>query len=936
MRKNITKLLSVFLCIATVVAYSVPALAATETGTSGAAQVTDEQATDKEATKADTKSDSEVSSEKNSAAKADAVAESSTEESSAKSSTSSDNEVAAASDTTEDSDDANTTWSAGATDADKITCSLDEDGVMTVSGTGAMKDYAETEGDDTTFAPWNSCKSKITSVTFGEGITKIGKNTFNNCVNLTKIEIPSSDNSIEISEYAFYKCTSLKSVDLPSNVASLGYATFGDCESLETVTIHNDSITLANSVFLNITGAITIKCNPDSTASTYAKEQSITRECISDHEWKSEFETDKEANPFEDGQKSRHCKNCDAKTDVQAIPKTGSASGTFSCRGKTFTYTVDSTGLLTVSGTGDLDRTSTTPYPWESYQKYITKLVLKSGIQAICGFRYYENLKEIELPDTATNLYAMAFEGCSKLEQVTIPNSVNYVQTCAFHNCSNLKDVTVLNDDVSLDFNVFKGCSADLIIHCNPDSAAWNYAANKSYNYKRQCLKHTYGTYEIDSQATSDKEGSMHRTCQIEGCGYVETKTLPKGSHTETCGNLTWTLHSDGLLEIEGTGAMTYEDNNAPWLEAGYKDDIKKVEIENGITNIAVGAFYDCQKLVSISIPETVTSIDEAAFERCISLVDVTLPSSLTTIAKYAFSSCSSLEKITIPDSVTGIGESAFENASDLKEITIPDSVTEIGENAFNDDNDLLIICNPDSAAATYAKENNLDTKCITHTWSEDYTVDKEATCTEAGSESQHCIVCGASNSDTAKTIDPLGHKWSEEYTVDKEATCTETGSESQHCAVCGESNPDTVKSIKATGHTWKTYTQKAGYLKNGTTYSYCAKCGTKKNVKTLAGYSKYIVKKLKVKKGKKSFKVSWSKASKSNQKVISGYQIRYSKKSSMASSKYVKVGKTSKGKTIKNLSKKKKYYVQVRNYMTKGGKTYYSKWSAKKTVKTK
>ena len=83
-----------------------------------------------------------------------------------------------------------------------------------------------------------------------------------------------------------------------------------------------------------------------------------------------------------------------------------------------------------------------------------------------------------------------------------------------------------------------------------------------------------------------------------------------------------------------------------------------------------------------------------------------------------------------------------------------------------------------------------------------------------------------------------------------------------------------------------------------------------------------------------KGFKVTWVKSTSAN---ASGYQIRYSTKSSMASAKSVKVkGYSSTSKSITGLKAKKKYYVQVRTYKTVGGKTYYSAWSAKKAITTK
>ena len=84
--------------------------------------------------------------------------------------------------------------------------------------------------------------------------------------------------------------------------------------------------------------------------------------------------------------------------------------------------------------------------------------------------------------------------------------------------------------------------------------------------------------------------------------------------------------------------------------------------------------------------------------------------------------------------------------------------------------------------------------------------------------------------------------------------------------------------------------------------------------------------------KAKKAFTVKWKKKS-----GVAGYQVRYSLKSSMKGAKTVTVksAKTT-SKKVKKLKKKKKYYVQVRTYKVVNGKTYWSGWSAKKSVKTK
>jgi len=93
-----------------------------------------------------------------------------------------------------------------------------------------------------------------------------------------------------------------------------------------------------------------------------------------------------------------------------------------------------------------------------------------------------------------------------------------------------------------------------------------------------------------------------------------------------------------------------------------------------------------------------------------------------------------------------------------------------------------------------------------------------------------------------------------------------------------------------------------------------------------------------KINKAKKGFTVKWKKqTAKMPKNRITGYQIRYSLKSSMKSAKTIKVkGYKASSKKISKLKSRKKYYVQIRTYMKVGGKTYYSGWSKKRSVKTK
>lgn len=105
--------------------------------------------------------------------------------------------------------------------------------------------------------------------------------------------------------------------------------------------------------------------------------------------------------------------------------------------------------------------------------------------------------------------------------------------------------------------------------------------------------------------------------------------------------------------------------------------------IPEGTKGIALGAFFGCQNLKSVTVPSSITVIGESAFVYCDSLESIEFLGNLTTIGMGAFMECSSLTSISIPNTVTTIEGSAFMFCSGLESVTIPDSVTSVGNDAF-------------------------------------------------------------------------------------------------------------------------------------------------------------------------------------------------------------------------------------------------------------
>ena len=95
---------------------------------------------------------------------------------------------------------------------------LDEDGVLTISGSGAIEEHAFSDRDD------------VKKVIISKGISGIGDCTFYGCSSLSSIKI--SEGVTSIGGWAFYECSSLNSISIPEGVTSIGDSAFYECSSL--------------------------------------------------------------------------------------------------------------------------------------------------------------------------------------------------------------------------------------------------------------------------------------------------------------------------------------------------------------------------------------------------------------------------------------------------------------------------------------------------------------------------------------------------------------------------------------------------------------------------------------------------------------------------------------------------------------------------------
>ena len=137
-----------------------------------------------------------------------------------------------------------------------LTWILDDEGVLTISGTGAMANW---END----SPWHE-NQDIKSVMIEDGVTSIGVNAFYGCSGLTSIKIPNSVTSI--GEGAFYVCIGLTSITIPNSVTSIRSRAFSGCIGLTSITIPNSVTSIGSFAFSGCSGLTSITI-PDSVTS---------------------------------------------------------------------------------------------------------------------------------------------------------------------------------------------------------------------------------------------------------------------------------------------------------------------------------------------------------------------------------------------------------------------------------------------------------------------------------------------------------------------------------------------------------------------------------------------------------------------------------------------------------------------------------------------
>ena len=359
---------------------------------------------------------------------------------------------------------------------------------------------------------------------------------------------------------------------------------------------------------------------------------------------------------------------------------TASAADTSGSCGEHLTWTLDSSGTLTVSGKGSMDSwSSDREVPWNPHSAEIKKAVIADGVTNIgnCAFDGCTNLTDAEIPDSVRSVGSYAFNQCGKLTEITLPWNVTFVGAWAFCECAALKSITILNYD------------------CNIISNSQTICTEIIDDYKvsnRSPFSGTIYSYKGSSAAAFAQQWSKP---------FSAIAKPVSGTWGE---NLTWEFDGKDTLNISGSGNMA--DFSIYPLWNALRADVTKAVIADGITSIGANAFKGFGLLTEIVIPESVRHVSADAFSGTQWLSDriaedplvivnstlytgrtckgkVTIPEGVEEIADYAFYKTWDMKGIEFPESLKSIGREAFYNDTELRELVLPAGVAFIGENAF-------------------------------------------------------------------------------------------------------------------------------------------------------------------------------------------------------------------------------------------------------------
>ena len=521
---------------------------------------------------------------------------------------------------------------------DNLTWSFDSSsGDLRIEGTGEMWDW---DINYLVNAPWRSYYNKVVSVTVGSGVTSIGNDSFMHFEKLLNVYFEENSQLERIGEMAFYCCRSLAEFQIPESVVNIESFAFNGCEKITKIHIPANLKSIGQ---WSLNGTSLTEITVDENNKVYSNDENGVL-----------FNKD--------------------KTLILKYPKQST---------KTSFEIPD--GVLYIGNNAFLNA------------NHLESIKLPSGLICIgySAFSGCSAIKTIDIPASVMTIEEGAFSGCSGMKNVNFEENsqLRRIGVGGFFACKSLEEIVIPPLVTKIGINAFVNCTNLKFVHIPSTVEHIGVVATD----RMVCVVDGTNAYicsdkeDCYTKVYADKYSIPFKLCD-EHDNSVEVLN-PDIIMQGFCGdNAAWVLCSDGNLTVSGTGAIynynTSNSNdgfNAPW--STYRNEIKSVNVSNGITEIGSSTFEYLQQMESASIPEGVTKIAYGAFDSSIKLQRITIPASVIHIEGKAFSGCQGMTEVIWAENtqLETIGEHAFGGCTSLLNIDVPEKVKSIGFRAFRD-----------------------------------------------------------------------------------------------------------------------------------------------------------------------------------------------------------------------------------------------------------
>ena len=556
---------------------------------------------------------------------------------------------------------------------------LTDDGVLTITGKGAMYDYSYTPwsyddltrviiGNGVTTIGKNAFvgRSSLTYVTIPNSVTTIGSSAFNYCTSLTSVTIPNSVTTI--GDEAFYDCSSLTSVTIPNSVTTIGERAFFYCSALTSVTIPNSVTKIGNNAFTNDNAKIIWLTNTP--PGGYSNVKGVI------HYVANNLYTglpNKKVYPY--------LSSIFEVNGVKYVPVSPSerTCDAIDCTYTGEPYEVKINKKINYKGV-DMTVREINPYTAYNCTKIKKAYIDIDGSIGNEAFNRCANLSTVNIAKVndignwafseCTNLASVdikktndignwAFSECTNLASVDIKKT-NDIGNGAFSECTNLVSV-VVKDGNNIGESAFSKCSSLKTLSLdNKIKSLGQYAFNGCRNLKQFIIPDSVTILNslLLYNCSSLKSIRIHKGVKeiddaFSGCSNLSTLIIEDRNTSLKLGSVYGAYGDNPLFKdckldsVYIGGKIVYNTSRNGGYSPFYRNaSLRTVKISDAETTIYDNEFYGCTNLQNVSIGDNVKSIGKWAFSGCSSLKNFTFGSGLQSIGQEAFSDCINITQI--------------------------------------------------------------------------------------------------------------------------------------------------------------------------------------------------------------------------------------------------------------------------------------------------